>query len=56
MDKATRSAIARAYEVDRGDGGGESGAGEGGDGGDGGGRLSGLLAAAPEVPPDVKSG
>jgi hypothetical protein len=26
MDKATRAAIARAYEVDPGDGGGESGA------------------------------
>ena len=28
MDKATREDIVRAYEVDRGDGGGESGARE----------------------------
>jgi hypothetical protein len=60
MDKATRAAIALAYEVDRGGGGGESGAREdgegGGGGGSGGGWLSGLSAAAPEVPPDVESG
>ena len=60
MDKVTHAAIARAYEVDRGDGGGKNGAREGGKGGSegfGGGRwLSGLSAAAPEVPPDVKSG
>jgi hypothetical protein len=46
MDKTTRTAIARTYEVDRGNGGGESGArevGEGrGEGGGGGGWLSGL--------------
>jgi hypothetical protein len=60
IDKATRAAIARAYEVDRSDGGCESGAREGGEGGGEGegvgGWLSGLLAAAPEVPTDVKSG
>jgi len=33
MGKATRAAIARIYEVDRGNGGGESGAREGGGGG-----------------------
>jgi hypothetical protein len=57
-DKATRAAIARAYEVDRGDGGGKSGRRKGGEGGGGRGRgvvggwLSGFSAAAPEVPPD----
>jgi hypothetical protein len=58
MDKATRAAIARTYEVDRGGGGGESGAREGGEGAGGGkvGWLSGLSAAAPEVPPGVESG
>jgi hypothetical protein len=50
--------LARAYEVDRGDGGDESGAWEGGEGGGGGGGgwLSGLSTAAPELPPDVESG
>jgi hypothetical protein len=58
MDKSKRAAIARAYEVDRGYGGGESGAREGGEGegGGGGGWLSGLSVAAPEVPTDVESG
>jgi hypothetical protein len=48
----------RAYEVDQGGDGGESGAREGGEGGGsgGGGWLSGLSAAAHEVPPDVESG
>ena len=42
MDKATRAAIAHAYEVDRGGGGGESGAREGGEGrGEGGVRAGG---------------
>jgi hypothetical protein len=56
MDKATRAAIARAYEVGRGDNEGESGARKGceGEGEGGGGWLSGLSAAAPEVPPDVE--
>jgi hypothetical protein len=60
MDKATCAAIARDYEVDRDDGRGESGAREGGEGrvegGGGGGWLSGLSAAAPEVPLDVELG
>jgi hypothetical protein len=37
VGEATRAAIARAYEVDRGGGGGESGAREGSEGWDGGG-------------------
>jgi hypothetical protein len=53
MDKATRAAIARAYDANRGDGGGKNGAREGGKGGSegfGGGRwLSGLSAAVSEV-------
>jgi hypothetical protein len=58
MGKATRAAIARAYEVNRGNGTGEIGAREGGEGGGrgGGGWLRGLSAAAPEVPPDAESG
>jgi hypothetical protein len=58
MDKATRAAIARACEVNRGGVKGESGARKGGEGGGGGGGgwLSGLSAIVPEVPPDVKSG
>jgi hypothetical protein len=60
MDKATRAAIARACEANRGNGGGESGAREGGEGGgeggSGGGWLSGLSAAAPKEPPDVELG
>jgi hypothetical protein len=57
MGKATRAAVARAYEVYRGNGGGESGAQESGEGGGGGGGgwLSSLSAAAPEVPPDAES-
>jgi hypothetical protein len=40
MDKATRVAIVRAYEVDRGDGGGDRGTREGGEvGGEGGGGV-----------------
>jgi hypothetical protein len=58
MDKATHVAIARACDVDRVGGGGESGAREGGkdDGGGGGGWLSGLSAAAAEVPLNVEPG
>jgi hypothetical protein len=60
MDKATRAAIAHAYEVGRGDGGGESGAQEGVEGGGecggGGGWLSDLSTTAHEVPLDVESG
>ena len=60
MGKATRAAIALAYEVDRGGGGGESRAREGGEGegkgGGGGGWLSGLSTTAHEVPLDVESG
>jgi hypothetical protein len=59
MDKVTRTAIARAYEIGRGDGGGESGVREGGEGEGkgrgGGGWLSGHSAAAPEVPQHVES-
>jgi hypothetical protein len=57
VEKATCAAIARAYEVDRGDVNGESDAREGGEyggeGGGGSGWLSGLSAAAPEVAPDA---
>jgi len=60
MEKATRAAIAHAFEVGRGDGGGESGAQEGVEGGGecggGGGWLSGLSTTAHEVPLDVESG
>ena len=41
MDKATRAAIARAYEANRGDGWGESGAREGAEGGSEGGSGAG---------------
>jgi hypothetical protein len=41
MDKATRAAIARAYEVDRGGVGGKSGVWEGDEGGDEGGGGAG---------------